>query len=171
MKFLILISFFILTSTQVHAQSPIPVWFVTSFKQLKLEQKYETSGYIKPSFLQADFNGDGIMDIAALVIEKKTKKKGILLIYGKSNQYFVFGAGTNFGNGSDDFKWARGWRVYNSKIAYETTFNEDGDILGAKKIKLSRKAFYIYDLEDGEPNSGGIIYWNCKKYIWIHQGE
>jgi hypothetical protein len=126
---------------------------------------------LKPSFLQSDFNGDGITDIATLVTEKKTKKTGILLIHGGSNQYFVLGAGTKFGNGGDDFKWARGWHLYKDKIAYEQLFNKDGDMLGCKKIKLVRAVFFIYDLEDGEPNSGGIIYWDGKKYIWIHQGE
>jgi hypothetical protein len=161
----------ILSTSHVYAQSTVPPWFLTSLKDLKLDQKYEVSSYLKPTFVQADFNGDGKMDIAALVVEKKSRKKGILLIHANTSEYFLFGAGTNFGNGSDDFKWAKGWKLYKNKTAYETTFNSDGDILGSKKINLARKAIYIHDLEDGEPNSGGLIYWTGKKYIWIHQGE
>ncbi|MDB5124666.1 MAG: hypothetical protein JWP94_2795 [Mucilaginibacter sp.] len=170
MKYLIFFIFIIL-SLSLNAQSTIPAGFIKSFNQLKLDQKYQIKEYIKPSSLHADFNGDGNTDVAVPVIEKRTHKKGILLINGRTNQYFVFGAGTKFGNGSDNFSWAAGWTLYKSKFAYESRFNRDGDILGSKKVKLNRPAFFIHDLEDGEPNSGGIIYWNGKKYVWIQWGE
>jgi len=155
--------------TDSYSQSTGPPEFFKSFKRLNLDKKYEIASYLKSSFLQADFDGDGVKDVVALVIERKTKKKGILLISG--TKYFVFGAGTNFGNGSDDFKWAGGWKIYNKKTAYETMVNIDGDLIGSKIRKLKRTAFFIYQLEDGEPVSGGIIYWNGKKYIWIQQGD
>jgi len=94
-----------------------------------------------------------------------------MLMHGGSNEYFIFGAGIKFGNGSDNFKWAGGWKLYRSRTAYETLFNKEGDMLGGKKIKLTNPAFYIYDLEESQPNSGGIIYWGGTKYICIHQGE
>jgi hypothetical protein len=165
--FLILLA----VSISSNAQPTIPLWYIKSLKQQKLDQRYELKGYLKPAYLEADFNGDGIEDIASLVLDKKTKKEGILLIHGGTSQYFVFGAGTKFGNGSDDFKWAGGWQIYKKKIAYEMLFDNDGGMSGSKKIKLKRQSVFIYDLEDGEPNSGGIIYWAGKKYIWIHQGE
>lgn len=152
-----------------HEQPTIPFSFIKSFNQLHLDKKYKIATYLKPSFLRADFDGDGINDIVALVVERNTNKKGILLISG--SKYFVFGAGTNFGNGSDDFKWASGWGIYNKKIAYQTAVNSEGDLIGSKEKKLKRTAFYIYQVEDGAPVSGGIIYWNDNKYIWIQQGD
>jgi hypothetical protein len=171
MKSLVLLTLIVSASISANAQSNLPSWFVKSFKQVKQDQKYELKNFLSPAYLQADFNGDGKADIAALTIEKKTGKKGILIIHGSNNQYFVLGAGTNFGNGSNDFKWAGGWKTYRKRFAYETIFNKDDDIQGSRKIKLKRPAIFIYDLEDGEPNSGGIIYWDGKKYIWIQQGE
>jgi hypothetical protein len=170
-RYTLVICLIIFTSDIVYAQAKLPTEFIKTYNNLKLNEKYQINGFIKPYYLESDFNKDGIKDIAALVVEKNSKKRGILLIHGGSHQYFIFGAGTKFGNGSDDFKWLKGWSLYNSKIAYESTFSKDGDILGSKKIKIVRPAFYIYDLEDGEPNSGGIIYWTGKKYIWISQGE
>jgi len=67
-------------------------WFIKSFKQLKLNHKYELKDYLKPPYLEADFNGDGHTDIAILVDERRTKKKGILIIQDEGRQYFVFGA-------------------------------------------------------------------------------
>jgi hypothetical protein len=36
---------------------------------------------------------------------------------------------------------------------------------------LARPGIIIEDYEDGAALASGIIYWNGKKYIWIHQGE
>ena len=165
--FLFLILFFASLRTNTNG---FPDWFISAFKANGLDKKYELSSFLKPAYLQSDFNGDSHQDIAALVIEKKNKKKGILLIEGKILNYFIFGAGTNFGDGSDDFKWATDWSLYNKKYADETTFDKkSGDILGSKKINLSRPGILIEDTENSF--AGVIIYWNGKKYIGIHQGE
>ena len=158
-------------STFIFAQSQPPKEFEEAFTKLKLSVKYELKSFSKPPYLQSDFNSDGIKDIAILIMQKATKKQGILLMHGNSDQYFIFGAGTKFGTRSDNFKWLKGWSLYNKKAAYETIFNKDGDILGGKKISLLRPALYVRDLEDGKPTAGGLIYWTGKKYIWIHQGE
>ena len=85
---------------------------------------------------------------------------------------FLFGAGTKFGSGSDNFEWAGKWTIYKKKTAHETQFDENsGDIIGSKEIKLKRPALLVEDIEDGAAIAGGIIYWDDKKYIWIHQGE
>jgi len=158
-------------SISASAQSSLPSWFLKTFKQVRLDQQYEIKTRLKPTFLQADFNGDGKADVAALIIEKKSGKSGIVIIHYGNNRYFILGAGTNFGNGSDNFKWAYGWRYYRKKSAYETMVNKEGDIQGSETIKLKRPAIFIYDLLDGEPNSGGLIYWTGQKYQWIQQGE
>lgn len=165
----------ILLLTFVAGQSQnttLPTWFSDAFKNKGLDKKYTVTSFLKPSFLLADFNGDSRQDIAILVIEKATKKKGILLIHGASNEHFVFGAGTSFGSGDNDFKWADKWTLYNKKTATETQFDKDsGDIIGGKTVNLARPGILIEDYEDGAALAGGIIYWDDKKYIWIHQGE
>ncbi|MDB5287393.1 MAG: hypothetical protein JWR05_2342 [Mucilaginibacter sp.] len=109
-----------------------------------------------------------------MIVERKSQKKGILLIHGNNNQFVIFGAGNSVGklgfDDSDDLKWVDGWEVYTSKVAYETKF-DNGDIIGSIKRKLSNKAISIWSVQDGSPLAGGLITWNGKKYIWIHQGE
>ena len=122
-------------------------------------------------YWQADFNGDNNQDIVFLITEKQTKKKGILLIHNKTNECFLLGAGMRFGNGGDNFKWVDKWSIYNKKMANETQFDhQTGDIIGGKKVKLSRPGILMEDYEDGAALAGMIIYWNGKKYIEIHQG-
>jgi len=169
----LLIIFFAVSSLKLYSQS-IPSKFVNSFKQNKLDSKYQIKGYLKPSFLLADFNGDGISDISILITEKKTQKKGMVVLFGNSTQYFVFGAGIKVGrigfDDTDDLKWMERWGLFKKGVAYETKF-DNGDMVGSIKRKLTNKGIEMWSLEDGEPLAGGIIYWNGKKWIWIHEGE
>jgi hypothetical protein len=162
----------ILASSHLYAQqAAIPHWFMATFTKQYLNQKYELSRYLKPTFLEADFNGDGIKDVATVVTEKKTHKPGILLMHGNTNQQFVFGAGSKLGPGSDNFKWLKRWRLYEGKVVHETILNQDGDIKGSRAIKLKTPGIEMLTMEDIEPSPVAIIYWNGKKYIWIHEGE
>jgi hypothetical protein len=49
--------------------------------------------------------------------------------------------------------------------------NQDGDIKGSRAIKLKTPGIEMLTMEDIEPSPVAIIYWNGKKYIWIHEGE
>ena len=173
MRPFLLIPFSLLVTTVVYSQNTaLPTWFLNTFRSQGLDKKYSTASFLKPAYLQADFNGDAAPDIAVLIIEKATKQKGILLIHGKTNTTYILGAGTAFGNGDRDFKWADKWQLYTKKSAYETQFDKNsGDIIGGKEVKLKRPGILIEDYEDGAALAGGIIYWNGTKYIWIHQGE
>jgi hypothetical protein len=160
----------ILLSIQTNAQI-LPSWFTKVFIEKGLDKTYLINQKLKPVFLQDDFNADKVEDVAVLVTDKRLNKKGILLIHGKSNAYYVLGAGKKLGD-IDDFNWLDKWSVYKQKTAQETQFDkETGDIIGGKEVKLSHQGILLEDYEDGGFISGGIIYWNGKKYIWIHQGE
>lgn len=172
---LLLLLFITLNEGRVNAQSTLPAWFTQVFQSKGLSKKYEVKSFIKPQFLSADFNGDKLSDVAVSIIEKASKKRGILIIHQKDKQHFVFGAGTMVGkkdfDATDDLKWMQGWVVYREKIAEETTFDSEGNILGSKTRKLKNTGISIYELMDGTPLAGGIISWDGKKYTWIHQGE
>lgn len=162
---------FAIINKYAFAQSKVPTWFLTTFHKNQLEKKYELSAYRKPYFLLADFNGDKRDDVAALVIDKTTKKKGILIIHAESKSYYLFGAGNDNTNGGADFKWLDKWGLYKEKEAGETIYAKDGDIIDWKTHKLLRPAIILWDVEDGYEYSGGVLYWNGKRYIWYQQGE
>jgi hypothetical protein len=175
MKRLIPLLLLLATAHHINAQQhSLPAWFTQAFKQLKLDERYELKTFLKPRFLEIDLNGDGLKDIVATIIEKKSGKKGLLLVHKGLNSIKVFGAGTKVGKAgfddSDDLKWVDGWQIYKNKVAYETKF-DNGDIVGSIKRKLNNKAISIWSNQNGTPLAGGLITWNGRKYVWIHQGE
>ncbi len=107
MRTLLLITFLLTFKVSSSQQPTLPAWFQQSFKVKGLDKRFSITPFLKKGLLQADFNGDKLKDIAVLVTEKATKKKGILLLH-QQGSYFTFGAGTKFGSGSDNFKWAKG---------------------------------------------------------------
>ena len=150
----------------------LPGWFTKSFTNKKLNERYMIIRPCKPEFLEADFTGDKINDIAVQVVDKKNKKRGILIINGGTNKHYVFGAGYKVTNEDlDDTNWLDGWNLHKDKVAYKTLFDAEGDILGSKKVKVYHPAISIYSIEDGSELAGALIYWNGTKYVSIHQGE
>ena len=89
-----------------------PDWVRRIFREKKLDRRYSFSYHLNPFYLRGDFNGDRKPDIAILIKELKTGKKGISVFHVGKNEVFVLGAGTSIGNGGDDFKWLDVWSVY-----------------------------------------------------------
>jgi hypothetical protein len=173
MKSKIIFTFFIFNF--VFGQTDkLPDWFLNSYKSLNLDSKFEQSKLLNPNFLLIDLNGDKLVDVAIGVRERETKKTGILVINQNSNNFFIIGANSRFGKiGFDDFNeldWVTNWEILKDKTAYETKF-DNGDIIGSQKINLKFNSISIWKAEDGSALYGGIIYWDGKKYSWIHQGE
>ena len=143
----------------------MPLWAHERLEALKSD--YSASNYLKSRFLEADFSGDGKPDLALAVEKINGGKKGIIILFQESRGAFVIGAGKEFGNAGDNFQWAGNWRAFTERVTYETTFKENGDVAGGKEVKLLRPAIEIRE----EEGSGGLIYFNGKDFVWIHQGD
>ena len=161
----------LLTSIIAHSQS-LPDWFTAIYTKKGLDKEYVLISSIKPSFLSADFNADTYEDIAVLVVAKKTKKKGVLIIHQKTNTFAILGAGNRLSDGGDDFSWIDKWQLYKKRVVFESLFDKkSGDIIESRKVDLKQTGILLEDYEDGAVLSGGILYWNGKTYQWIQQGE
>lgn len=174
MKNILFVAALIISSRAFGQSAVLPAWYLNSFHKNGLDKKYSIKLFLKPSYLVADFNGDGVKDIAATIAETKSHKKGILIICGNSDKYDVLGAGSKFGKRGEEYdniSWANGWQLYKKRFDYETVFAKDGDIKGYKKVRLLNTAISIWSSEDGHPIAGGDICWNGKRYLWIHTGE
>ncbi len=114
--------------------------------------------------IMADFNGDGFIDKAFLKIEKETS--GIIIMHGKTNEEVRIGFGMNFYTSTDfECNWVDYWGLVEDRETSETTFTEDGEVLGSKEVKLQNHSIVLGADEVG----GGLITFIDGKYMWIHQ--
>ena len=124
------------------------------------ERKYDLSFRMKPSYLEGDFNGDGKIDVAALVKERSTGKLGIAIVHGATGKVIIIGAGIGIGNGGDDFGWMDSWQVYSkTRVAHA-----EGEI---SVPHLRADALLVQKSEA----ASALIYWNGKRYVWSQQGD
>ena len=138
----------------------IPESVQTELRNGSLGKKYEVSFHLSPFYLRGDFNGDGKIDVAALVKQRSTGKLGIAIVHGEAEKATILGAGTAIGNGGDDFEWMDSWQVYSKdRVALEG---------GEKSLPhLRGDALLVSKSEAGS----ALIYWNRKHYVWLQQGD
>ena len=122
---------------------------------------YALSSRLNPFYLQADFNGDGSRDIAILIDEKHSTKRGILIVHLGIGEHFVIGAGNTLGNGGDDFSFMDAWRVF-ERGPVSRGAHGDGDppsLLGDALLVMKTEA------------ASAVLYWTGESYEWYQQGD
>ena len=121
---------------------------------------YELSGRINPFYLRGDFNGDGRLDYAVLVIQKSTGKRGIYMCVGTAA--YILGAGKSFhrSDGYDftDFNF-EAWTLYPRRTVIRSP--EEGPA-----PRLRGEAILVQWPEAGS----GIIYWDGKAFVYYALG-
>ena len=138
----------------------IPESATRLFKTTGLDRQYEFSSHLKPSYLSGDFDGDGKPDIAILVKQKSSGKIGIAVCHSSTNKVLFIGAGTEVGNGGDNFDWMDIWNV--------TPKAKAGRKIGkAAAALLKGDALHVEKSE----SASALIYWNGRRYVWRQQGD
>ena len=145
----------------------LPEWLFKSnnINELIINKTYKIENRLNPLYLEADFNGDGNLDIAIPIFEIKTGKKGFAIIHGKTFEVFILGAGKSFKNSLGDNQdyidiWSINRQEVNEPGVEEESGNSDnGDlILKNPSIEISKSEL-----------GGGQIYWNGTEYAYFHQ--
>ena len=65
------------------------------------------------------------------------------------------------------FNWVDYWALVEDRETSETTFKEDGDVLGGREVKLQNPSIFVARDEEG----GGLITFRNGKYEWVHQAD
>jgi len=135
----------------------LPQWSATILQQEAFSARYQISVHMNPFFYEEDFDGDQKKDLAVFIEEKKSSKKGILMLNGKTKQFEVLGAGSNFANGGDDFSWMDVWRP-----------DRKFKILPNRKPPLpAGTSLWVEKTE----SASARIYWNGQEYHWFQDGD
>jgi|GEM_PF-516291 len=125
-----------------------------------LGKKYDLSANINPAFLEGDFNGDGKIDVAALIKQRSSGKIGIAIVSGGTGRVTVLGAGVAVGNGGDDFEWMDTWEVYSKERARHAAGETGVTTLRGDALLVSKSEA-----------ASALIYWKGNRYVWLQQGD
>ena len=149
------------------APAPLPAWAETQWQAARLDGSFTRTADLKPVLLQADFNGDGKTDVALPVTRRQTGSRGLVILHqGQAGAHII---GTGAAKAPDilraDFEWAGYWQLYTKPSTVENLFEKNGDMAGSRTVRLLRPAIEVGQDELG----GGLIYWDGRRYVWIHQ--
>lgn len=146
----------------------LPDWVNSTevISDYKIKDKYSLDPRLNPFYLEEDFNGDGILDIALPIKEIISKKVGFAIIHGGKNEVFIVGAGKTIKNGlDDDPSYIDVWKLNREKENTGTDTDEQGDLIETTPIFINQPSIKILKTELG----GGLIFWNGKEYEYLHQ--
>ncbi|MBK8956611.1 MAG: hypothetical protein IPM34_13795 [Saprospiraceae bacterium] len=135
----------------------LPDWALSVYQKQWATRDYILCSDMNPFYLESDFNADRQSDIVLFVEHKGSRKKGLLILHGLKNEYFLLGAGKEFGNAGDDFNWIDIWKVHRVK----STANK------ANLPNTSNTAIWVEKSE----SASALIQWDGKKYIWKQAGD
>ena len=146
----------------------LPDWVNSTevISDYKIKDKYSLNPRLNPFYLEEDFNGDGILDIALPIKEIISKKAGFAIIHGGKNEVFIVGAGKTIKNGlDDDPSYIDVWKLNREKENTGTDTDEQGDLTETAPVFINQPSINILKTEQG----GGLIFWNGKEYEYLHQ--
>ncbi len=159
--------FLVLLSEPAMAQEPswaqaqnVPKWAAPVFDSADFRRDYALSVRINPFLLQGDFNGDGRLDVAVLVVHRRSRASGLAILHAGTQQPLFVGAGRSIGNGGDDFSWMDAWSVFSGASA-----PQGAD--GLAPPELRGDALFVEKLE----SASAILYWDGEAYQWHQQGD
>lgn len=129
----------------------IPNWVKPVLERSEMAQKHQILTDFNPFYFEADFTGDGQVDIAFFVENKIDHSKGIMIVNNGKNLAYVVGCGTSTDMGTS-LDWTKRWFIYRNRYVMN-----DGN---KKKITLKLPAIQLIRND----TDSLVIYWNGKKY-------
>lgn len=138
----------------------LPESVIKVFKSSGLDRLYDFSSHLKPSYLSGDFDGDSKLDVAFLVRQKKSGKIGIAVCHSSNDKVLFIGAGTEVGNGGDNFDWMDTWSVTRRASARRTVGRTRASFLKGDALHVEKSE-----------SAGALIYWNGRRYVWYQVGD
>lgn len=145
-----------------HGEDPLqslPSWAQAKWAALAGAKGLEASTRLNPFVWRGDFDGDSKPDLVLLVRQKESKKQGIVFLFQGARAPQVLGAGTDFGNGGDDFEWMDTWLVQDRGTSISGA--------GAKPAKLEADALLV----GKEGAASALIFLKAGKAAWLQQGD
>lgn len=163
MKFIALPVLAVLLSPAALAQDSrlggeFALWAEKAWAEAAGRRSLQVSKRLNPFVWRGDFDGDGRPDLAVLVVDHKTKKEGIAFLFQRGKTAVV-GAGSDFGNGGDDFSWMDVWHVQDKGTGHGK-YRSQGVTLPADGLLVAK-----------ESSASALIYFRNGRPIWQQLGD
>jgi hypothetical protein len=126
----------------------LPGWARTGLGSL---ERLNARSALNPFYQSGDFDGDGALDAAILVTDRRSGEVGVLILHGSGAAPVVLGAGAEFGNGGTNFSWMTNWTVVPRRDLPDAT----GDVLQLWKAE----------------SAGGRVLRDDDGYRWLQWGD
>jgi hypothetical protein len=130
----------------------LPAWGRKTLDAPAFAAKYSLESRLNPFFQQGDFDSDGRLDLAVLIVEKTSGKHGVALLRRAAAAPVVVGAGRDFGNGGDDWGWMDVWRIE------EAAATRPGVVRHDRRVEKSE-------------SGGGVVRWDGHAFRWRQAGD
>jgi hypothetical protein len=116
----------------------LPEWARPKWAAVTQSRGLEIAARMNPFVWRGDFDGDGRQDVAVFVRATQSKKEGIAFLFRGATPTVVVGAGTELGNGGDDFSWLDLWTVVERPGADALLVEKESSASGLIEIKNSK---------------------------------
>ena len=135
----------------LHNEVEMPKWTLQIWESAAFKDKYAFDFDINPFYISADFDNDGSLDLAVLIKENASGKKGVLLVRQSNSAYSIFGAGRRGSLWGDNWNWLKTWKAE--------------AVLPAgvgRQVKGGALILYSKNKESTAP----WLYWNGNDWTW-----
>lgn len=134
------------------------------FPELKGYQPYSKH---EPYYLEGDFFGDGIQDLAILIQQEDSIKLSVIDFTKDGKSVHILGYDGEF---ESDYSWIGDFeKVEAGEVLwsnYEDDFRSLEDVPEEEKVYLTYSAIFVHAPESC---GGGFIFWKDGKFNWLQQ--
>ncbi|MHC8950384.1 hypothetical protein [Sphingobacterium hungaricum] len=138
--------------------------FIHEFPEL---QDYQVYSEHKPYYLEGDFFGDGIQDLAILIQRQDSVKLSVIDFSKNGKTVHILGEDGEF---ESDYSWIGDFeKVKAGEVLwsnYEDDFRSLEDVPEEEKVYLTYNAIFVHAPESC---GGGFIFWKDGKFNWLQQ--
>ena len=132
-----------------HTFGGLPRWADSALAAAGLGRQFTLSSQLNPTYEFADFDGDGLSDVAVEIKDTRGLRYGIAIVHRIDRSVHVVGAGRPVGNGQDQLSRSARWGVSSLRHGRHLAFGRD-------VLIISQQGAH-----------DGWLAWDGRAYVWM----
>ena len=127
-----------------------PRWALPLLENEAFQGVYEIDHGVNPFFLNGDWDGDELLDLAVVVRARGTGERGLVVLRQASKQLETFGAGDGASPGGVDWRWFEAWKV-------------ESVLPAGVAVHPAGEAMILGSLQEVK----GWLFWDGQQWQWV----